>query len=50
VSWHFGIAICSVEVLLLKITLPELEGRFWTIGATLALVLAAVTFLTVLLV
>jgi hypothetical protein len=46
----FGIAIGSVEVPLLKITLHEPEGRFWTIGAALALVLAAVTFLTVLVV
>jgi hypothetical protein len=39
-----------VEIPLLKMTLDEFEGRFWTVGAALALVLAAVTFLTVLVV
>jgi hypothetical protein len=50
VVFGVGIASYSVEGPLLKITLHELEGRFWTIGAALALVLAAVTFLTVLMV
>jgi hypothetical protein len=45
-----GTASYLVEGPLLKITLHELEGRFWTIAAALALVLAAVTFLTVLMV
>jgi hypothetical protein len=33
-----------------KVMLLELEGRLWAVGATLALVIAVVTFLTVLIV